>query len=40
MEEFAMMKGVGDHLGLDLEIVGPEGVKEIHPLLDVDGESE
>ena len=38
MKEFAMMKGLGDYLGLDLEIVGPEDVKEIHPLLDVDGE--
>ena len=33
-----MMKGIGDYLGLNLEIVGPEQVKEIHPLLDVDGE--
>ena len=38
MEEFAMMRGLGDYLGLDLEVVGPEDVKEIHPLLDVDGE--
>ena len=38
MEEFSMMKGLGDCLGLDLEIVGPEGVKDIHPLLDVEGE--
>ena len=40
MEEFAMMRGLGDYLGLDLEIVGPEDVKEIHPLLDVDGEKD
>ena len=39
MQEFATMKGIGDYLGLDLEIVTPEMVKEIHPLLDVEGDS-